>query len=844
MRISLNWLSDYIDIKKVPAAQIAKALTDIGLEVETIESSSALKGDVIVGKITAAEKHPDADTLRLCKVDVGRGEPLDIVCGAPNASAGIKVCVALAGSTLPGDFKIKKSKIRGAVSNGMMCAEDELGISKNHDTIIEVDEAVEIGTSVAALYNLEDTVLTLGITPNRGDCLGYLGVARDLSAKLGLPLKYPDHRKVKLDPDLKTSAKVTVRVEDADDCPRFTAVAVRGVKPCASPAWMQRRLEAAGMRPINSIVDVTNYVMLEYGQPIHAYDERGLAKKQINVRRAKEGESLRTLDGNERTLVASDLLICDGDGPVGLAGVMGGAHSEVKDDTDAIVIEVAIFDPRLVRKTAKRLAMHTEASHRFERGCDPQACDKVAWRVAALLQQIAEENGQAAVHVAAELIDLYDGKLAPTKIALRSERARHILGMSVLNPTRMVDALHGLGLTLLDQTADHERLLFQIPSWRRDLVREIDLIEEVGRMIGYEEIPFRLPQMEIGGTREQPFIEFIDQSKRVLANQGFTEVISFPFIGDEQLRAFGLPDDHPLRKNVWLANPLAEQENRLRSSLAFSLVNAVVNNRRRGVKGARLFECGRIYLMPQPATANMSYLSHLAEQGLHMSQRAKDDHRCIERSQLAFIFDQPYRAKGWQGPEEGATFFHAKAAAQDLLAAFGVKTVELIPDASSDLPFMHPGASALIKVDAKMIGYLGALHPEVAQTLDFDPKAPPVFCELNLDRSFVALSKPLKVDTAERKFPPVHLDFAFIVDAKVSYQSLRDAIARFNGKRNLREYRLFDVYQGDKLPEGKKSLALSFSFQSPKRTLSDKEVEMEVDALKAWLKQDVGADLR
>lgn len=414
MLVSLSWLNEYIDLTDLSIDAISKTLTSIGLEVEGIKSLKAITGDVVAGKILKAEQHPNADKLRLCTVDIGRGgEPLVIVCGAPNARAGIKVAVATVGSVLPGDFKIKESKIRGEKSVGMLCSESELGLSTEHDGIIELPEAVALGTSISKYFHMEDTIIEIGLTPNRSDCLGLIGLARDLAAKLGRNLKIPDDKKIAADSALKSDAHIKVVIEGEDDSRRFTALYVADVRAIPSPQWMRSRLLNTGMRPINLLVDATNYVMLESGQPIHAYDERDIGGKTLKVRRAKEGEVIKSLDEQDRKLVATDIVIADAEKAVGIAGVMGGANSEIKDDTKSIVIEVAHFHPSLVRKTSKRFALHTEASHRFERGIDVENTAWVARRVAGLIASATAEQKHdlkldiPPVRIAGSAVDVY-----------------------------------------------------------------------------------------------------------------------------------------------------------------------------------------------------------------------------------------------------------------------------------------------------------------------------------------------------------------------------------------------------------------------------------------------------
>jgi phenylalanyl-tRNA synthetase beta chain len=842
LRISLNWLNEYLPIADLEPSAIAKALTDIGLEVEAIESIATIQGDVVVGKILKAEKHPDADSLKVCQVDVGRGEALEIVCGAPNAREGLVACVALIGSTLPGDFKIKKSKIRGVTSNGMMLAEDELGISKNHDTIIELPASTKLGSSVAELYKLNDTVLVLGITPNRADCLGYLGVARDLAAKLDIPLNEVDVSALMTDNQLSTAKQVKIEVESADDCPRFCAIALNGVSATKSPLWMEKRLTAAGMRPINMIVDVTNYVMLEFGQPIHAYDVRNLSGNTIKVRRAKAGEKLTTLDGNERKLSENDILITDSEKAVGLAGVMGGANTEVAGDTTAIIVEVASFDAAKVRSTSKRLGIHTEASHRFERGTDMTVLNLVVKRVAALLQQVAMEQGLPAPKVAADVVDLYPAPVALAKVALRISRAKRILGVSVLEQEKAIKILASLRFNFLDKTED--RLLFEIPAWRADVTREIDLVEELGRMIGFDQIPYATPMMDIAPLFENPLIEFLDEARVSMSERGFSETISLPFVSEQDLAKFQIPEGHPLRQNIVLTNPLAEETSLMQPTLAINLVKAVALNRRYGKKGCRLFECGRSYHANKIETSQWSYLTHLSRASTHLVEKAKSESRATEKNLIAAMMDQPFAPKNWQTAGANASFYHLKSVAISFLKSFGIDNPEFSAPPAGEIPFLHPGASALVSVGKTVIGYLGHLHPETCLAFDLDTDPSPLLLEFALDEVLTCKGKARSYAVNINRFPPVTRDLAFVVNRGLSYNQLRTIISKFPRKKYLKEFHLFDLYEGEHVASDKKSAAISLAFQSPDKTLQERDVEHEITGLINWLKESCDATLR
>ncbi|SMF78800.1 phenylalanine--tRNA ligase subunit beta [Pseudobacteriovorax antillogorgiicola] len=848
MKVSINWLNQYVDIADVPVDDIAKALTNLGLEVEGSEDATPLQGDVVVGKILQAEQHPNADKLQVCQVDVGESEPLNIVCGAPNARADLTVAVAKIGAVLPEDFKIKAGKIRGEKSFGMLCSGSELGLSDDSDGIMELDPKLKIGRSIVDVFNLKDTVLEIGLTPNRSDCLGYVGLARDLAAKLELELKEPFVPKTFGDGTLETSEHVSVRIENQEECGRFCALYVRNVTVIPSPVWMQSRLLNSGMRPINLIVDATNYAMLENGQPVHAYDERDIGGQEIIVRRAKAGETLVTLDDQTRTLSSDDLVISDANQAVGLAGVMGGANSEVKPDTKNIVIEVANFHPSLIRKSAKRHGLHTEASHRFERGVDIDQAAFVARRVAQLIQDATKEQIDQGIEanvpvVSGNLIDIYDQVRIKSKIALRLSRVRQVTGLRTISQETCIKHLQSLGFAFLDKTDD--RMLFEVPTWRLDIERETDLIEEVVRLEGYDKVPYTLPQMEIGTLPENPLIEFTDQCKFAMAEQGFSEIISFPFISTDDLKRFNVPEKHPFHQTVALANPLVEEQSFLRTSHCFSLVKALVENRRHGIKGSRLFESARnFYKIDDKVDAAYPLWSYLDTNGCHVIGRARQDHRPIERNIVAGIIDQPFQAKSWNQVEVASSFFHGKEAILDLLATFDIRDVSFKAITAQDIPWLHPTASALVMWQDQLLGYLGELHPRTAKASELDFENPPIVFELDLEPLYKAYQELRAYQSSTIKFPPVTRDLAFVVGKSVSHDQFAEAFQSFNRRKNLSSYRVFDVYQGEHLDEGKKSMAFSLQFQSDKKTLTDKEVEKEVNALIDWFKEQLSAELR
>lgn len=845
MRVSLNWLNDYIPIKDLPLETITSTLTSLGLEVEGTTAVEPWTGEVLVGQILETRRHPDAEKLQICQVDVGEAAPLTIVCGAANARNGLKVAVAKIGAVLPGDFKIKASKIRGEKSFGMLCSGMELGISDEHEGILELDPDLAIGSSIRDLYQLSDTIIEIGLTPNRADCLGYIGIARDLAAKLKRPLQIPEIDPAAFSKEIQTEQNVRIEIENEEDCARFTALYLDQIQVKASPLWVQKRLEHAGMRPINLIVDATNYIMLETGQPIHAYDIRDINNNLIKVRRAHEGERFTTLDGSTRQLHEDDIVISDEEQAIGLAGVMGGENSEVKDDTTAIVIEVAHFNSYLVRKTAKRHGIHSEASHRFERGIDIHQLDYVNRRVATFIQQLASELGlETNPRIADDLLNAGVTKPPLSRIALRLPRVRQITGIASLTLQDCIDYLESLGFKYLDRT--DERVVFEVPSWRLDIMREIDLIEEVARLHGYEKIPYTLPLMEIGFLPENTLIEFTDNIKVSLAEIGFHEIISFPFIGPQDLEKFLIPASHPYAQVVELANPLVEEQRYLRTSLSQSLLKALVENRRHGIVGSRLFECARNFyeFRSYEFTAEYSQLTGLAKYGAHILGRGRKEDRPVERNCIAGCIDQPYRMKSWQHPETPANFYHGKAVVMKLLASFGIEQIELSAVDPLCLPWLHPKASASVKIGGEWAGYIGELHPKVADALGLDFKQTPVIFEVDVEAIWHESQVTRNFESESLRFPPVSRDIALVLPESISHADMTASLESFARRKNLKEMRLFDVYRGKNIESGKKSLAYSLTFQSARKTLTDQEVEKELNALLEHFRNTVSAELR
>jgi phenylalanyl-tRNA synthetase beta chain len=814
MLISRSWLQEYIDISDLSVATIAETLVDLGIEVEKVSVHAGLDHGIVVGEILEVVRHPNADSLNLCQVTIG-GAAKQIVCGAHNVRKGLRVAVATLGSVLPGALTIKAAKIRGIASEGMICSVRELNLGDDHDGIWELDASWELGAPVSRLQGCDDTVFELSITPNRGDCLSYLGIARDLAARLGRPLQRPEVAEL---PSTGIRCKDTLRIEVDPDvgCARFCAFTVSGAAARPSPEWLQKRLLVSGLRPINMIVDVTNYCMLELGQPSHAYDRRFIKGGVLRVHGITREEKVSLLDGRQVSAMREDIVISDAAQVLGFAGVMGGAVAEIRDDSSELVIEIAHFFPRSIRKTSRRLGITSDASMRFERGIDISSSDFALRRIAALLQRCAQEIGLEGLQCSEDFLEYYPEPACERKIALRLPRLRQLLGMWDLSIDTCVDALAGLEITLLDKT--DERMLFAVPHFRHDLHREVDLIEEVARMIGFSAIPYQLPRMMIQANYEDPLVQFSEKLREKVASLGMSEAINFPFIGAEDLDNLQLSAAHDLRKVVVLANPLSADISFMQSNTLPNLLKALARNRRYGQKGARLFECARGY--------------------------SAEGEVIRETALLGGILDAQFVAKGWQDEARTADFFHAKGLLSSLCSFLGRKELSWQPADAKLYPWLHPSASALISCEGQHLGWLGELHPQVAIAFDLGNEVPVVF-ELDMQKLYRAFADTSGATYAlARRFPPVVRDFAFLVNSSLTYQELSDTIMRNPERQYLHEVSLFDLYVGAGIPEGKKSMALSFAFAAADKTLTDQEVDREATSVLQWLEKNLGVSVR
>ncbi|MGB4441569.1 MAG: phenylalanine--tRNA ligase subunit beta [Coriobacteriia bacterium] len=812
MRVSLKWLADFVDIT-LPVEELCDRLDMTGTKVEAVHTlGQALEG-VVVGQVLTREPHPDADKLSYCSVDIGAVEPLRIVCGATNFAAGDKVPVACVGATLPGGMTIKRAKLRGLESQGMMCSATELEVGGDGSGLLILPADAPVGAPFAQYHGLADTVLELEVTPNRPDCLSMVGVAREVAAVTHVDYRVPSGTPE--ESGTPAADLVSVEVADSDLCPRYTARVIRDVKVGPSPAWLAERVAACGTRPVNNIVDVTNYIMYELGQPLHAFDMNAVAqqgsKAAIIVRRAREGETVRTLDGQDRALTTDALLITDPSGPIALAGVMGGETTEVSATTTDILLEAACFDAATTSRTSRRLGLISEASLRFERGVDPGLADRAADRAAMLIAEVAGGT------VAPGIVDVYPGKRPALRLPLRVSRTNDILGTS-LTREEMIALLTPLGLEV---TAAGDDLDVVVPAFRPDLEREIDLVEEVARLYGLENIPSTRPggRGRIGGRTPAQRSEA--RIGATLRAAGLDEHIGYAFgdRADVGRLTWELASDECL---VELINPMSEEQSVLRWTLAPSLLRAVSHNCRRGVPNVHLYEMGTVFI-----TAD---------------GRKQPKERLMVAGALAGAWSEP----GWDEQSRQLDFFDGKGVLEALfeMTHTGRWSVRAV-----DRPWLQPGRSAEVIVGGDVVGWLGEVAPHVLDA--YELTGPVVLFEVSVSALVKAASRESISYRDIPRYPAYALDVALVVDEGVTAERVTSAI-RSAGGALLESVRLFDVYRDPKetaegqrrLPEGKKSLAFSLAYRASDRTLSEADVRPVHDKLVRKVCGAVGAEVR
>jgi phenylalanyl-tRNA synthetase beta chain len=801
MRLALDWLAEWVDLPE--EGLLAARLEMGGFEDVRVERSGPDLSAIRVGHVLERGAHPNADRLSVCRVAVGEGDPVEVVCGAPNVAAGQKVAVALPGTRLPDGTKLGRSKIRGVVSHGMICSSRELGLGDEHDGILVLAPEAPVGAPLPAVIGAAAAVLELGLTPNRGDAASLLGVAREVRALFGGEIRMPE-----AEPSERGAAAgdaLRIRIGAPEACHRYVGRIVRGVRVGESPDWLRRRLEASGLRAINNVVDVTNLVLLEFGQPLHAFDLARLAGGELQVRMAASGEKLETLDGAVRELAPRDLVIADAAQPVALAGVMGGAGSEVGAETRDVLLESAHFDPTCVRLAARRHGIRSEASYRFERGIDREGVRRAADRAARLLAELAGgEVAPGAVEARGT------PPVATDVVRLEVARANRLLGTS-LAAGEMRASLERAGISCAEDPAG--TLVGSIPSHRNDLHLPEDLVEEIARLTGYDRIPATDPVAALVPSRVPPGWELGERVRDALVTAGLCETISFPFLAPDELAKLHLEPDDPRGRPIRIQNPIREEEPCLRTTLVPSLLALVRQNLARQAERVRLFEVSRVFLPGPPG--------ELPQEPLH----------------AAGVIVAHAGAQLWESPPRPPLFFELKGVAETLFRALGYDVKTMPAEAP---PYLHPGASAQLRAGGRVIGALGELHPDVAAGFEIGAA-----CALfELDLGALQHARPRRPEYREiSRFPLVRRDLALIVDRERPAGELLAAI-RESGGPSLLSAEIFDRYEGSGVPEGRTSLAFRLVFQRTDRTLTDDEVAAATERVVGVLERRFDGKLR
>jgi len=794
MKLTLNWLREFVDID-VDTKRLVELLDFSGTKVESVTTPSDDLRGVVVAEVLNIEDHPNADTLTLVDVRTEDGEQR-VVCGARNFSVGDRVPLARVGARLPG-MDITERKIRGEVSRGMLCSGAELGVSRDHSGILVLSPDADLGADIVPTLGLDDTQLELEITLNRPDCMSILGVAREIAALTGTKLRRPE---VKLETSSDVSSPVSVRIEDPRACPRFVARYIEGVKIGPSPQWMSSRLLACGVRPISNVVDITNYVLLELGHPLHAFDADRVSNQAIVVRRAIKGEHFKTLDGVERDLEPDDLLIADGSKAIGLAGIIGGEESEVSDSTTNVLLEAAYFDPDTIAFTARRQNLRTEASARFERGMDFEMAPVASSRAAQLMVELS--GGR----VSSTLVDEYPQRIERRRVRLRPANTNKLLGITI-PPAEQAERLRSIEMNVGDSTG---ALDVVVPTFRPDVTREVDLIEEVGRLHGFHELPSTLPRGAAGGLERDQQAE--RSLRHVLADLGIYEVVTPSLISPEDIERLELDESNPARRMVEVANPMVEDERAMRTTLLPSVLKAVALNQSQRAQGVALFEIARIYEPTHDA---------LPQEGLV----------------LAGAFSGLRREQEWTGPARPWDLFGVKGILEASFDALGLESPLFAP--AKGKPF-HPTRAATVSLGSAPLGALGELHPDVCARFDVAERT--LAFELSLAPVFEALPERVQLREPSR-YPATFIDLAVVVDDAVASAKVRDVIAGA-GAPEVVSVRLFDVYKGQQVGEGKKSLAFALELRAEDGTMTDDEALKVRDRILPALQERTGGTIR
>ncbi|SCY80221.1 phenylalanine--tRNA ligase subunit beta [Alkaliphilus peptidifermentans] len=796
MLVPVKWLKEYVNIE-LSTKDLADKMTMSGSKVETVEAFGKGIEGVVVGKIESITPHPNADKLVICKINIGK-ELLQIVTGATNIKEGDYVPVAIDGAKLAGNLKIKKGKLRGEVSEGMLCSQDEMGIAKgliseeNKDGIWILDQEYPLGTDFMEVIPFKDEVIEFEITSNRPDCLSMVGMAREVAATIGQPIKYPEIQFKEINE--KASDKARVVIEDTEGCLRYVTRVIKNVKIKQSPQWMQQRLIKAGVRPINNIVDITNYVMLEYGQPLHAFDFDKIGGDTIIVKKAQEGERFKTLDGVERTLNSNMTMIADAEKNLAIAGVMGGEESEVTKDTKWILLESATFDIDNTRNTSKTLGLRTEASTRFGKGVDSSLAIVAANRVCQLIEML--EIGE----VLEGAIDVYPAIKEKRELNIRPKRINELLGTNI-DTVEMIEILKSLEIDAIEKG---EELTVTIPTYRDDLLMEADFVEEIGRIYGFDAIAPTMARgnIVVGGKTNGQILE--ELTKELLNALGFNEVLSYSFVSPKSIEKINVDENSIKRNFVKLINPLGDETSVMRTSLLPNLLEIISRNQNRKNEEVRAFELGRIFV-PKNEVNELPY-------------------------------EIPHLVLGIYGEDED--FFTLKGAIEGLLKGLGIKDYDF--EAEKYHSTYHPGRCANLVIGGNVVGALGELHPIVMDNYDLDKKC---YCT-ELDFSLLLqLARVDKLYQPLPKYPAITRDFAVVLKEDIYVKEV-EKIINENGGEILESFKLFDIYRGNQVPEDHKSVAYTLTYRHSQRTLTDEDVNKIHDGILQKIKEQLGGSLR
>jgi len=816
MKISYKWLKNYIDTDLSPE-EIAKILTNTGLEVEGIEHYESIEGGLeglVVGKVNVCSKHPNADKLSVTKVDVGEDRELPIVCGAPNVAEGQKVAVAKVGTTLNMNnkpFEIKKTKIRGEPSEGMICAEDEIGMGDSHEGIIVLDDDAPVGQPLKDYFQVEsDTVLEIDLTPNRIDGASHIGSARDLVAYLrqttDIELKKPDVSSFKKDND---ALKVDVEIDNSAACPRYSGVTITDIEVGPSPDWLQNRLKAIGLTPINNLVDISNFVLHETGHPLHFFDADKIQDNKIVIKTLSEGTSFQTLDEEKRKLSSEDLMICDTKNPLCIAGVLGGINSGVTEQTKNVFIESAYFNPRYIRKTAKRHGLSTDASYRFERGADPNNTLYALKRAALLVKELAKGK------ISSDIVDSYPNPILNEKVKLKLANLSRIGGISIDLPT-LKNILGSLDMEILNET--NEELELQIPTYRVDVTREVDVIEEILRIYGYNNVETTQKlKSSLSYTEEIDKEKYGDAISEFLAGKGFNEIMCNSITKADyynELRTF------PKENLVMLHNPLSNDLNAMRQTLLFGGLETIAFNRNRQRTDLKLFEIGNCY--------------HILKK--EETQQVLDNYS--EESHLGIFITGNMLRESWTVKQQPANFFHLKGYVENILNRLGIETNKIKVEEISNEIFAH---GLTYKLKKQTLATIGIVHEDMLEQFDIETDV--FYADMNYGKLLQLAEKNTITYKEIPKFPEVRRDLALLLDDDINFEQIRE-LAYQSERKFLKNVSVFDVYRGEKLGSNKKSYGVSFILQDEKQTLTDKQIDKIMNKFIKTFKDKLGAEIR